>query len=121
MDLELTYNEKEGYLYLKLTGTLTFDRKILDDPMLPLALKKYDCARLLINIRGLHTAFDAFNRRDIGEYFGRLSHPSARVKTAVLRSPGNDDDLTATVAKTRGAALEFFTEEREALDWLLRG
>jgi hypothetical protein len=121
MDIDIKYFEKENYLYFKLQGKLIFDEKILEDPTLPDAIQRYNCSKILLDITDLDAPMKTVDRYEIGEYFAHLSQSPKNVKTAVLKPTYHKEDFTEIVAQNRGALFEFFTDKKEALEWLLKG
>jgi hypothetical protein len=120
MDIDIKYIKKENYLYLTLSGKLIFDRTILEDQTLPQAIKEYNCLKIIIDIRELDIFIGSFlDKYAIGEYFGYLTQPPQKIKTAILAKDDFIDDFISLVAKNRGAFFEAFSDKEKAVNWLL--
>jgi hypothetical protein len=120
MHVAMEYHGKEDYLHVVYSGELTFHKKLLEDQSMLQALQKYKCSKVLLDIRQLKVAITTMDRYVVGEYFGKLTHSPAQIKTAILAQAGRIDGFVEIVAKNRGAMFEVFTDKETAVDWLVK-
>jgi len=74
-------------------------------------------ARVLVDAREVPAPIPTIDKYDIG--IATAHALSSRIKLAVVASRDNVDHLFATVARGRGAMVLEFTDETEALNWLM--
>ena len=118
MNIDIKFHETENYLDFKYQGELVFNKELLKDQSMLQALQKYNCSKVLLDIRELDVTISVFDRRAVGEYFANLTHSPVKIKVAVLAQVGLIDGFVEIVAKNCGALFEVFTDKWTAIDWL---
>ena len=74
----------------------------------------------MIDVKDLDFLIGSFlDKYSLGEYFGYLTQPPTKIKTAILAKTEAIDEFISLVAKNRGAFFEAFSDKKEAVKWLL--
>jgi hypothetical protein len=114
-DYEVTIDDDAGVLRIAALGAFAlestkrlFDRVALD-------ARRREAKRVLLDFRGVVGRITTMERFELGEY------AAARITTkiALIALPETVDHFGETVAINRGAKGRVFTDESEALSWLL--
>jgi hypothetical protein len=114
-DYEVTVVEDAGVLRIAALGAFAleptkrlFDRVAAD-------AQRYEAKRVLLDFRGVAGPITTMERFELGVY------AAARItaKIALVGLPETIDHFGETVAINRGAKGRVFTDESEALSWLL--
>jgi hypothetical protein len=114
-DYEVTIDDDAGVLRIAARGAFAleptkrlFDRVALD-------ARRREAKRVLLDFRGVVGRITTMERFELGEY------AAARIKAkiALIGRPETVDHFGETVAINRGAKGRVFTDESEALSWLL--
>ncbi len=123
MAIEIHIENHDDYDQFIGRGAFELDAflKFLDDVLL--RAKELDAVRVMVDIRELEGRMSTFERFQVGERFARQQSTLAHeVQVVVVGAEPLDAKgrFGETVARNRGANGRVFTDEEEALRWLLR-
>ncbi len=129
MSIDLDFEMKEGYLYVRVTGVFTLKEALDAFKKTIEAAANYHAARILIDGLEFKGAPDTVERYSFGEYIAEAlaksekSGNTKRLRVAfVAREPLLDPDhFIMVVASNRGANVWSFDNLPDALKWLLVG
>ena len=120
MNLILNYEKKLSYIYFKAKGKYFEgeESKILDQFIQK--CKEYNCYRLLLNCEDVDFNVRTMNNFIIGTKIAeKCGKPGEMIKIACVRGSKLTDYFIETVAVNRGASFRIFSDENEAIEWLL--
>lgn len=118
MGVETEVTKKEDYIYFKIKGDYSWKNERPKFDEIVKASDNLNCETILLDCREINYDVSTFDRYEIGEYIAE-NYGERNLKIALLGNPKKLDRFTETVAQNRGANFRMFTEENEALKWLL--
>jgi hypothetical protein len=78
----------------------------------------FGCARVLVEAPSIHSKMDTTAVFESGTRLAQISPGVSVAMYAPQYSPDELSEFFKTVARNRGACVEFFTDKQEALTWL---
>jgi len=110
--------ENNRYLHYEILGKYSLDKgkKILEELYAQCVEKNIH--RLLVDITKKDGVIPTMDRFDLGELIAKLF--SFKIKFAVIVKKDQMNKFSETVAVNRGANLYVFSDQKEALEWLLK-
>lgn len=114
-DDDLTFTDETGYLRVTQSGGPEFDRALRAIDRIAAEAAKRHAERVLIDARAIPGRRSTLDKLRLGEAAAARMH----FKCAVISNPEDADHFLETVARNRGMNGLVFTDEREALAWLL--
>ncbi len=116
--MNISFNEKEGYLYFKITGDYNGKGDYAKIVNIVDTTKKHGYSTLLVDVKELNYHFDITQRFILSEHWVNLCRDAGWIKTAILGNKEIMDKFTETVINNRGVEFRLFSDEQEAVDWL---
>ena len=118
--MQISFEKKKDYIYFKITGeydnSVDFEKiKTLTD--IP---KQHDYSTILIDIRDFHYNLNAADKYNLSEYWVKICRNLDFLATAILGSGEKMDDFSENVITNRGGNYKLFTDEKQAVDWLMK-
>ena len=112
--------KKKDYLLVTVSGIFSPELSMKSIDAMVTAAKKEDCTKILLDCRSLGGEIGVLERFETGRY-GALTIPRT-IKIALLgrKDQVSPDKFFQTVARNRGVNLTVFTENDEAIGWLMR-
>jgi hypothetical protein len=118
--MEIQFEKKDGYIHFKIIGEFEESSdfgKIKELGDIP---KKYGYSTILIDVRNLNYNLDTLKRFQLSEYWVKICRDLGFIKTAILGKEEKMDRLSENVIMNRGFDFRLFTNEKEAIDWLIK-
>ena len=114
---DLTFTDEIGYLRVtvSVTGVPELGRALRAIERIASEVARRHAERVLIDARAIPGRRSTLDKFRLGE----AAAARLRFKCALISSLEDADHFTETVARNRGANGLVFTDEREALAWLL--
>ena len=114
--MEWIYEHRDGYLFAKGLGDFDFDHLVNFIKASHEKLNQLKMRKFFINLLDIKGHADTVQQYNIGR---TLENLGASARVAVLLKKENYDRFVSNVAQNRGTPLETFSDEKEAIVWLL--
>jgi len=121
MSIQLQYEHRDGYLYVRLEGPLSVENVRQAFTQIAEQCKQHGYRRALTDTRALEGNLSTFDVYELGAAIGSMGL-TAMERVAVLdyKRPDNQHDFAELVVRNRGVDLRVVTDEDEAIRWLMR-
>ena len=119
MRLQNEYYGKPGYLLVIVSGLLTDTDAVLKLNEMRDEAEARNINRLLLDLRAMQMPPSEFTRYVSGEHLAKVLRPP--IKVAAFAKPEIINHFAENTAVNRGAWFKIFTEETQAIEWLLEG
>jgi hypothetical protein len=116
-EFAITVAKDGGLLRITLRGPSTRENLLEVLTRIVADTKSQNVWRVLLDARDLSTSPSTQGRYELGVEFARLA--DRRMSMAVVGRAEMVDHFFETVARNRGGAVRVFTDETDALHWLL--
>ena len=118
MGIQATFQDKGEYLFVSLRGqwTETSARRVIEE--IKSEADKYNRSRVLVNLMELLPPDLPFTRFTTGKYMAEVWASS--LKVAAVWKQELLTQFAENAAVNRGVKLKAFTDEQQALQWLLQ-
>jgi hypothetical protein len=112
--------KKKDHLLVTVSGTFSPELSMESIDAMVTAAKKEDCKMILLDCRPMGGEIGVLERFESGRY-GALTIPRTfKIALLARKDQVSPDKFFQTVARNRGVNLTVFTENDEALGWLMR-
>ena len=120
MSLESTWEVRDGYLLLRAAGEITGDSVLQLGSEIRRRCEADGVGGVVIDCQGMTGALGVAELITVTPAFVRIVGPT--IKVAYINPPSHwipaDDQFSRDLAYNRGAFLEVFPSESEAVEWL---
>ena len=111
--------KKRDYLLITVSGTFSPELSMESIDAMVTAAKKEDCKKILLDCRPMDGEIGVLERFETGRY-GALTIPRTfKIALLARKDQVSPEKFFQTVARNRGVNLTVFTENDEALGWLI--
>ena len=119
MPMEVHYKEGVGYLIVTVCGQWELGKAKQEMEALRDEANKRGHTRILVDVREMSPQKSDLTRYYTGEYIAKILPYPFRV--AAIDSPEFINRFVENVAVNRGAFFAAFSQEKDAIEWLMKG
>ncbi len=123
MSYQLTYKKEKGFLHVKTTGIRSFDNIISIVKQIQKICLEQGTSRVLVDIKGLEGHLKTMEAYEIpASEFPKLRNKNSIEKAAVVDREESRKNFSffENVAVNRSYNIRFFTNNKDAAEWLVK-